>query len=550
MRLRSALVGILAVAALARTAAVGQEHEHQHDHAVPEKLGTVSFPITCREEVRAPFSRGVALLHSFGYELAAAAFDEIAARDPACAMAHWGRAMSRYHQIWSPPTADEFAVGAEAARKAAQLEAGSEREKALIGAIGAFYLEPAARPHLERVEAYEAAMAGVAARFPDDDEIAVLRALSLLSVAYNSPPDKTYALQKRAAAILNGVLPRHPDHPGVAHYVIHSLDYPELAPLALDAARAYAKIAPSAPHALHMPSHIFTRLGLWPESIDSNLASSAAARDQVARRDPDATSYNDLHALDYLAYAHLQRADDASARAVVERAGAVEKVDTAEQAAAYALAAIPARYALERRAWSEAAAIEPRPASFPWGKFPQAEAIVHFARTIGAARGGDLEAARAAYARLAAIQAALAAGYAKGFDWPTQVEIQRLAAEGWLRAAEGKADDAERLLRAAADLEDRTDKHPVTPGSVLPAREQLADLLLERGNAAEALAEYERSLTTAPARYATYAGALAAAEKSGARDAVRTWSAKLVELAAPTAERPELAKARLVLAAR
>lgn len=550
MRPRVQALPLAVVVALWGAPGAAQEHEHHHEHAVPEKLGVVHFPVTCREEVRADFERGVALLHSFGYPLAARAFDDVAARDAACGMARWGRAMSQYHQIWAPPTPEEFAKGAEAAREAARVGAKSDRERAYIAAIGAFYLESSPRPHLDRVRAYERAMADLASRFPDDDEAAIFHALAVLSVAYNSPPDKTYALQKQAAAILNGVLPRHPEHPGVAHYMIHSFDYPELAPLALDAARAYAKIAPSAPHALHMPSHIFTRLGLWPESIESNLASAAAARAEMAKTHPGATAYNELHALDYLEYAHLQRADDDQARGVIDAVGRVKVFDVPDLAAAYALAAVPARYALERRAWREAAALAPRPDSFPWAKFPQAEAIVHFARAVGAARAGDVDAARAAHARLAEIQAALAAAYAKGFDWPTQVEIQRLAAEAWLRLAEGKVDDAERLLRAAAELEDRTDKHPVTPGLVLPAREQLADFLAERGRPAQALVEYTASLRTAPARYASFAGALAAAERASDRAAVETWSAKLVELAAPSARRPEMARARLVVSRR
>jgi hypothetical protein len=516
-----------------------------HDEVTAaEKLGTVHFPVSCRADLRAPFERGVALLHSFGYGLAAGVFDEIAALDPSCAMAQWGRAMSQFHQIWAPPTAAELAAGAEAAKSAAALDARTDRERAWVAAIGAFYLESPPRQHLARVKSYEHAMADLSARFPDDDEAAVFHALALLSVAYNSPPDKSYVHQKEAAGILNGLLPTHSEHPGVAHYMIHSFDYPALAPLALDAARVYAKIAPSAPHALHMPSHIFTRLGLWRDSIASNLASSAAAREEVARTSPGTTSYNDLHALDYLEYGYLQLADDEAARGVAATVAAIAKVNVAEGAAAYALAAVPARYALERRAWREAAALTPTPASFPWSQFPQAEAAIHFARAVGAARAGDVEGARAAYGRLAELQAALAAGYTKGFDWPTQVEIQRLAAEGWLREAEGKGSEAERLLRAAAELEDRTDKHPVTPGSILPAREQLADLLVGHGQPGAALAEYEASLRTAPARYASYAGALAAAEKAGDSAAARVWSARLAELAAPSAQRPELARAR------
>ena len=549
MKLRVGALPWALVVAFSAVPVGAQEPEH-HEHAAPEKLGTVHFPITCRGEVRADFERGVALLHSFGYALAESTFDGVATRDPECGMARWGQAMSRYHQIWAPPTPEDLVAGKGAAREAARLGARSDRERAYIAAIGAFYLEDAPRPHLERVRAYERAMADLAARFPDDDEAAVFHALAMLSIAYNSPPDKTYAIQRQVAVILNRVLPRLPDHPGVAHYMIHSLDYPELAPLALDAARAYARIAPSAPHALHMPSHIFTRLGLWQDSIDSNLASAAAARAEMQKTHPGATSYDDLHALDYLAYAYLQRADDEKARGVVVAVASASRFDAFELAAAYALAAVPARYALERRAWREAAALSPSPASFPWAKFPQAEAIVHFARAVGAARAGDLETARAAYARLAEIQSALAVAYARGFDWPTQVEIQRLAAEGWLRLAEGRPEDAERLLRAAADLEDRTDKHPVTPGAVLPAREQLADLLLERRQSLPALMEYEASLGGAPARYASLAGALAAAQATGDATVAGRYAARLVDLVDESAQRPELARARLLLSQR
>jgi hypothetical protein len=546
LRIQGFVWALVALAAGVPVAA--QESEHHHGDAAAEKLGNVHFPTSCRAEVGGDFERAVALLHSFAYPVAASAFESIAARDPRCGMARWGEAMSQYHQIWAPPTEREFATGAAAAREAARVGAGSERERAYIRAIGAFYLESAPRSHLERVRAYERQMAELATRFPDDDEAAIFHALAQLSVAYNSPPDKTYTLQKQAAATLNRVLPRQPEHPGVAHYMIHSFDYPGLAPLALDAARAYAKIAPSAPHALHMPSHIFTRLGLWQDSIESNLASSAAARTLVARLHPGATSYDDLHALDYLAYAYLQRGEDEKAHAVAIAVAAATRFDAFELAGAYALAAVPARYALERHAWREAAALKPSPESFPWAQFPHVEAIVHFARAVAGARSRDLATARAACARLAEIEAGLAAGYTKGFDWPTQVQIQRRAAEGWLRLAEGDAGEAERLLRAAADLEDRTDKHPVTPGAILPAREQLADFLLERGSPRAAFEEYEASLRNAPARYASIAGALAAAQAMGDSQRAAAYAAKLLALVDPGSQRPEIGRARQLVA--
>jgi hypothetical protein len=489
---------VLAVAlALAPASAVAQ-HEHDHSHPAPEKFGRVHFPTSCKAQVQPVFERGLALLHSFAYVKAAKAFEDVSAKDPECGIAHWGVAMSYFHTIWGPPTDDEFAAGRAAARKAEATGAPSVRERDYIAAIGAYYQGDGV-PHPARVVAFDKAMAGVAERNPADHEAAIFHALAILGVAYNSPPDKTYARQKEAAKILNGLLAVEPEHPGIAHYMIHSFDYPELAELALPAARAYAKIAPSAPHALHMPSHIFTRLGMWKESIDSNLASARTAQAWIAKTHAGATAFDALHATDYLEYAYLQTGQDAKARELADNVAKVTSLDIPQFAAAYALAAVPARHALERRAWNEAAAVTAQPATFPWSKYPYAKAIVHFARAVGAARGGNLEAARSDLATLTEIQNSLKGQ--KGFDWATQVEIQRRAAAGWLARAEKKDAEALALMRSAADLEDSTDKHPVTPGSILPAREQLADLLTELGQPAAALAEYEASLRAAPARF-------------------------------------------------
>jgi tetratricopeptide (TPR) repeat protein len=518
------------------------QHDHDHAHAAPEKLGRVQFAASCKAELQQDFTRGVALLHSFAYKEAEKAFDDLASRDPSCGMAQWGLAMSQFHQIWGPSTETEFAIGQAAARKASALGAPTERERGYIAAIAAFY-EGDGIPHASRVAAYQKAMAGVAERNPDDHEAAIFDALGILAVAYNSPPDKSYALQKRAAEILNRMLPLEPEHPGIAHYMIHSFDYPELAELALPAARAYAKIAPSAPHALHMPSHIFTRMGMWRESIESNIASEKEARAEVSRTNPGATAYDGLHAMDYLEYAYLQIGQDSKAGEIAEAVSKVTTLDAPVFQAGYALAAVPARYALERRAWAEAAALSPRPESFPWKKYPYAEAIVHFARAVGGARSGNLETARGALERLAAIQAELKGQ--RGFDWATQVEIQRLSAAAWLARAEKKDDEAVALLRQAADLEDSTDKHPVTPGSILPPREQLADLLVELGKPADALAEYERSLRSAPARFRTYFGAAGAAERAGQREKAKDYLSKLVaQCSGSEPARAELAEAR------
>jgi tetratricopeptide (TPR) repeat protein len=503
------------------------QHEHDHAHLAPEKFGQIRFPTSCKAQVQPVFEHGLALLHSFAYVRAATVLEEVSAKDPGCGMAQWGIAMSYFHTIWGPPTEDEFAAGRTAAQKAAAIGAPSARERDYIAAIGAYYQGDGVA-HPARVVAYQKAMAGVAERNPGDHEAAIFHALAILGGAYNSPPDKTYARQKEAAKILNRLLTLEPDHPGIAHYMIHSFDYPELAELALPAARAYAKIAPSAPHALHMPSHIFTRLGMWKDSIESNLSSARTAQAWIAKTHAGATAFDALHAMDYLEYAYLQTGQDAKARELVDGVAKMTSFDIPQFAAAYALVAIPARYALERRAWKEAAAVSAQPPTFPWAKYPYAKAIVHFARAVGGARSGDPEAARREVATLAEIQAALKGQ--KGFDWATQVEVQRRAAAGWLARAEKKDAEALALMRSAADLEDSTDKHPVTPGSILPAREQLADLLAETGQPAAALAEYEASLRPAPARFNSYYGAAQAAERVGKKQEAKAFRERLTAM--------------------
>ena len=378
---RTTSILVLAAAALVARGAAAQEHDHAHHAHDAADLGEVRFPITCAEPVRAAFSRGVALLHSFGYEDAREAFAAAAAQDPECGIAHWGVAMSWYHPLWAPPSPAELAAGRAAAEQAAKAGAGSDRERAYIAAIGAFYRDAETVDHRTRALAYAAAIEDLARRHPDDHEAAVFHALALLGTA--PPADRTFANQKRAAEILNRLLAVEPRHPGIAHYVIHSFDYPELAPLALDAARAYAGIAPGSAHAQHMPSHIFTRLGLWQDSIDSNLASAATARAAAARRHPGAESFDALHALDYLVYAYLQIGDEEKARAALEEGERARTFDEGNFAAGFAIAAMPARFALERRQWAEAAALQPPAAALPWDRFAYALAPTHFARALG-----------------------------------------------------------------------------------------------------------------------------------------------------------------------
>lgn len=541
MNARLVLTAALLAAAIPLASARADEAEH-HDHAMPaDRLGTVHFPVTSAKPIQGRFDHAAALLHSFQYAEAEAAFREIAKDDPACAMAQWGIAMSNYHPLWAPPDSAEFARGSAAASKAAAIGGATSRERAYIAAIGAFY-DPAHGPDImARKRAYEAAMERLHAGHPEDTEGAIFYALALISTA--SPTDKTFANQKKSAAILNGLLASEPNHPGIAHYLIHSLDYPELAPLALPAARAYAKIAPSSAHALHMPSHIFTRLGLWKESIASNLASEAQSRVIAAPLGPGGFHSGGLHAMDYLVYAYLQLGEDGRAQSVLDTMRTARRVDEPNLNAAYAIASMPARYALERHDWKQASGLSREHDWFPWSRYPQAEAITVAARAVGAARAGVVAAARREVARLEELRAALR-GMTMDYDWGGQIAIWSREASAWAARAEGKNDEAVRGMVEAADLEDASAKHPVTPGAALPAREMLGDLLLEVGRPAEARAAYERSLQNAPGRLNSLSGLARSAEAVGDRAAAAKAYRTIAEMCAADAVRPEVVKAR------
>ncbi len=503
-------------------------HDHDHDHATD--LGVVHFPTSCAAVAKPDFDRGLALLHSFGYELSRDSFRAAAAADPRCGIAWWGVAMTYYHPLWPAPAPDELAAGREAAERASSIGAGSEREKGFIAAIAAFYADADKVDHGTRARAYRDQLEALTQRFPEDAEARIFFALALLGTA--PATDTSLAQQRRAGEILNAELERQPRHPGIVHYIIHSFDYPGLADLALPAARAYAEIAPASPHAQHMPSHIFTRLGLWQESIRSNLDSEASADAIAAKKQPGAVSYDALHALDYLEYAYLQTGQIDEAKKAMERALRGGAVDP-QFAAGYAVAAIPARYALEQRAWKDAAAITVPKSALPWDRFPYALALPHFARAIGAARLGDAATAKSAVDAIAGIRAQLEAKPIPGpYDWTQQVEAMRLAAAAWVAHAERNDDEALVLARRAADLQDRVGKHPVTPGELLPARELLGDLLVELGRHAEALAEYEKTLVSNPGRLNALRGAARAAAKAGdaakARDLESSIAAQLV----------------------
>jgi hypothetical protein len=470
------------------------------------------------------------------------AFSEVAAEDPKCGMAYWGIAMSFYHPIWAPPTRQDLQRGAAAAANASRISSATKREQDYISAISVFYRDWETVPHRTRGSAYLESMKTLHERYPGDDEAAIFYALEMRGLADDN--DKTLTQQKKAAEILLAVLPRNPNHPGVAHYLIHSFDYPPLAEEALPAARAYAKIAPSAPHALHMPSHIFTRLGLWDECVTSNLASAAAAQRRTAKMSPGAISFDELHAIDYLVYAWLQQARDNQALSMIRQMQSETRVDDPQFAAAYSFAAGPVRYALERQDWKTASELQLSPAWFPWTRFPHAAAIVSFGRALGCARTGDLNRALTAIASLEELRQAEPA--TQPYDWRSQIEIQVIVSKSWLELARGNRAEALKLAREAADKEDSTEKHPVTPGAVRPARELLADMLLETDSPAEALKEYKAALKVTPRRYRSIAGAARAAELSGDHSTASAYTRELLALAdGSTSDRPELKQAQL-----
>ncbi|MBI4564659.1 MAG: hypothetical protein HY716_08225 [Planctomycetes bacterium] len=521
------------------------------------RSGTVRLEIACGPEVKEDFQTAVALLHSFFYEEARRRFEDIARRDPDCAMAWWGVAMTYYHPLWAPPAPEEMTQGVQAVEKAKKLGGKTEIERGLIEAIDAFYRtfdkpEPGPvaqschgpRAHGARAEAFRAKLEALHKKHPDNLEVEIFYALSLLATA--PPTDKTYRNQLLATAILEPLFERHPGHPGIAHYIIHAYDYPALAARGLIAARQYGDIAPWVPHALHMPSHIYTRLGMWKDSIEANIASADAAREYTAREYGGAVWYDELHALDYLVFAYLQTAQDPKAAEILEYVRGIRKFVDPNFAAAYAIGAIPARITLERKRWKEAAALRVIHPEFV-KPFPFAEAHTEFARAVGAARAGDVATARQALARLEELREALKEP--KFRWWIDQIEIQRLAASGWLAKAEGNGAQAEKLLREAAALEDKAGTHPVTPGQILPAREQLGDFLMELGRPGEALVEYEKSLEAFPNRFNSHYGAGRAAEAAGRRDAARRHYERLIEMAGGgNSRKEELARARAFLA--
>jgi hypothetical protein len=498
-----------------------------------EKLGSVSFENSCSAPVQPHLQRAVAMLHSFWWGEGDKAFREVLQRDPGCAIAAWGIATIAIGNPYATGANPEGAKRAqEAIAQARAAGAKSERERGYIEAIAAYYDRFGERPHPARMRSLADAFEKLAKPYPDD-ETQIFSAIYLVST--QPPADKTFARALQGAATLEAQFKKHPNHPGAAHYLIHAYDYPALAAKGLPAAKGYADIAPSAPHALHMPSHIFTRVGLWQESAATNRRAADTAQSDAERSDR-------LHALDYLVYASLQLARDKAAAAALDEAQKVTGAGATAIASAYARAAIPGRYAIERGMWQDAARLDDPDKGSP----PFTQAMRYFARALGAARSGNPAAAEKDVAQLRQLGETLTA--AKNDYWATEVEVQRRAAEAWIAFAKGDRDQGMTLMRAAADIEDKTEKHPVSPGRLIPARELLGDMLLESGRPADALVEFEASQVRDPKRFRGYWGAGQAAAQAGDKDKAREHYTRLVELAGSADPRPELAKARDYLA--
>ena len=529
---------LLVFAILFSLATLGQDDAQHHEDLAPEQLGTVHFPISCVVQVQQRFERGVALLHSFWYEEAEKQFEQVAAADPHCAIAHWGIAMSYWHELWNRPDAKTIKKGRAEADKALSLHTTDDRERGYIAAIDAFYGGPNARPYHARAEAYARAMGKLAQDHPEDLEASTFYALSLL--ASRPDNDTTFANEKKAAAILQKLFAVEPNHPGVAHYLIHSCDSPQMAPMALAAARRYAQIAPAAPHALHMPSHIFARLGLWQDDINSNLASIAATRKAAAEH--KGGEGHQYHAMDFLQYAYLQSGREADAQHLIEEVRAMPEMNDNMYGDfdphMYALVVFPARYDLEMHHWADAASLAPEPDARIGDR-----SVTYWARAIGSARSGHPDQARLDILQITTIRKTLVHQKKKGMAEGVQQDLQEATA--WISHAEGKNDIALKLLRTVAQQQEAEAAEPLA----IPAREMLADMLLDMNRPDQALTEYESDLKYNPNRFDGLYGAAHAAELAGKSDKANTYYAELVKVCAGSgSERPELSHAKALLA--
>ncbi len=541
MRIRLTLFVTTYVTTIALVASTVGHAQADHHHESPETLGSVVFNTSCSNAVQPQFNRAVALMHSFQFRNAIEAFDAILVSDPSCSTAYWGIALSS----WGNPFAaglkstPQLEQGLKAIKQAGVSPPKTERERAYVEAVAHLFTDTASTDQQSRKLGYEDAMAALTAAHPEDTEAAIFYALAVAADA--DPADKTYAKQLKAGAILERLFAKYPDHPGLAHYIIHAYDVAPLAARAIGAAQRYGEIAPSTPHALHMPSHTFTRVGDWKASIDANVAAAASARN--AGQTPE-----ELHATDYMVYAYLQTGQDNAGKRLVESAAeafthfdpASPNTGAGSPATAYfARAAIPARYCLERKAWSEAAKLEAVSSPFPY-----TDSITYFARGLAAAHLKDRAAALSAIESLKRMREKLTT--MKEDYWANQVDIQRQGVSSWLAFADGDSQRALSGMRAAAAQEDQTEKSVVTPGPLAPARELLAELLLELKRPKEALKEFEATLTKEPNRFRSLYGAAEAAKLAGDRHTAQTYFKKLLEVAArgDRPGRPELAEAR------
>lgn len=513
------VVGLVAATMISQPAA---------SQSAEQRLGKVHFATSCNPKAQELVDLGMLYQHSFWYSVSRRTFEEVLKEDPQCAIAYWGIALSHLYNPHSPPPPSSLPLGLEAVKKGQALGAQTQRERDYIDAIAAMYVDYDKLDHRTRVQKYLAAEEQVAARYADDDEAQIAYAITLNVAA--SPTDKTYANQLKGAALLEPIFQRQPEHPGVAHYLIHLYDYPALAEKGLSAAMRYAKIAARAPHAQHMPSHIFTRVGYWKESIASNAESARIAKE-------DGEQHDQAHAMDYLVYAYLQLGQDKEARAVVEELSKIEfKLERFP--GPYAVAASQARYVFERGDWKAAAALQVQPT-----KFAYADAITYFARSVGAARSGEPAAAKADIAKLVELRDKLKE--VRDAYWSNIVDIQQQVASAWVLYAEGKYDEALNAMSAAVEAEDKTDKHPVTPGPLAPARELYGAMLLDRDMAKEALAAYEAVLKKEPNRLAAYVGAGKSAKASGDQARAREYAVQIARLTADAdVSRPELIEIR------
>ncbi len=513
---------------------------------LPDKqFGSVEFETSCSEKVKKDFNLAVALLHSFEYDEAEKVFAKIIDEEPECAMAYWGVDMCNYHQVWpSPPTPAELEKGNKAISIAQSLTQKSKRETDYINAIALFYKDWNTIDHRTRSMNFAKAMEKIYKEYPNDKEAAIFYALSLDGAA--DPADKSLSNQRKAGDILSALYPNEPNHPGIVHYIIHSYDYPELAALALPAARKYASIAPSSAHAQHMPSHIYTRLGLWDECINSNLASTSSARCYAETAGIKGHWDDELHAMDYLVYAYLQKGDNKLAKEQCEYLKTILEVYPVSFKDAYAFAAIPARYLLENKIWKEAASLKIHPVNFPWEKFLWEKAIIHFTRLLGSVHIGHIDSAMAELKNLNTIYDTLTEQ--KDSYKANQVKIQIKTSEAWILFKQGKNNEALKFMNTAVDMEDKTEKSPVTPGEVLPAVELLGDMLLQMNKSDKALEAYKADLKKHPNRFNGLYGGGLAAEKSNDLEKANFYYQQLTAIANSTnSNRPELEAAKLFL---